>query len=613
MDDYIPNVAEAPIPIPFGELTFSAIESTTNPHPITVSNPVQIHKFPEIPQGAITFQALTCLEEWFSHGFTNNSDTSPPCSLWLGVISQILITIHNSIRRSHNTESHPHLFTSFSSLEDSDFQTLASSLSSLSTFITNRAEDPKAPGSFEICLHCLKECHIPITENELGSILLSCGQNIKAAHHTIINDKLCQLSDKMDTWVSTCHDAIKDAFINSVVNDTLPHFHDDHANEPRLLEWASHMKAAIQQTALSFITHQTITEVIDPWASEALEGAKAHTLHENNIHLTNYTRDQHALAEAKAISDANEFYFTTLTSLKAEALEHAECEVAEFKSDLKIKTKERKEAIRLDLVKCLPKEPSSPSKSASCTNQPKHRVNPTTQPLPRSCSMSHSRAPSPKTNPPSLPVQRLPSCTPHASPIVELPITRALTEPPTDISVGPPKNSQEAIMLGISTSQLSAYMYPWAPSAHEIAGPPLTMIELVISQSSTDPATSAVLSILNGALGDTLKQISSQLSVISTRIDAMESQFIQLQTEHPYSPSAPAALWAPHPTSMILPPTEEQNSLPYYGMGQPTFDIDYDMATMEQAEYVPPAHPDFEPVHVEVKDFFCRVYNIKPL
>jgi len=168
-------------------------------------------------------------------------------------------------------------------------------------------------------------------------------------------------------------------------------------------------------------------------------------------------------------------------------------------------------------------------------------------------------------------------------------------------------------MLGISTSQLSAYTYPRAPSAQEILGPPPTLIEPIISQLSTDPATSAVLSILNDALGTTLKQISSQLSIVSTRIDHMESRFHQSQTEQPYSPSAPAALWQLNPSTTNPLPTEEQNSLPHYRMGQPNFDIDYDMAAMEQEAYQPPNFMDDDVVTPNVEDFFRCTYNVNPL
>jgi len=379
MDSYVPTIPTDSVPIPFGDLVYSAVENTVNPHPISITSPLQLHDFPETPQGAVAFQALTRVEELLSHGFRNPNDTTPSRALWLGVTSQLSVAIHNSIRHTHDPDSLPHHFASFSPSEVSDFQTLASSISALYSFFTNRQNDDSVPGSHKICLRCLEECKIPITESEWESVLLSCSQNIKAAHHTVINTKLWQLTEEMEAWVSNTRDHIKDAFINSVVNNDIPNFHNEHAHDARLVEWVSCTKAAVRQTALAYITNETILETIDPWASEALEGAKAHALVENDTFLLNFTCDQRALAKAKAISDANEFYNTTLTSLKAEALEHAEREVASFKSDLKIQAEERKEALCLDSIKQI-KEPSS-SSSISHTNRTKQRVDPTARPM----------------------------------------------------------------------------------------------------------------------------------------------------------------------------------------------------------------------------------------
>jgi len=595
MDSYIPNVAETPVPIPYGELSYSAIEDTPNPHPITITNPLQPFDFPETPQGAVAFQALTRVQEFLSHGFRNPDDTTPACALWLGVTSQLLVAIHNSIRRTHDDDSQPHFFSSLSSLEDVDFQLLASTSSALQAFFTNRQNDDSAPGSHEICLRCLEECKVPISEAEWESVLLSCGQNIKAAHRTIINTKLREITEEMDTWVNNARAHIKDAFINSVVNDDIPNFHNEHANDARLVEWATRMKAAVRQTALAYITHETITDIIDPWASEALDGAKTLALEENKAFLLNFTRDQRAAAEASAISDANDFYNTTLASLKAEALERAEREVASYKSDLKIQSEERKEALRLDSIKRI-KEPIS-SSSVTRTNRTKQRVDPTARPS-RSRSISRSRAPSPESQivlPASIPTRSPDQSTPWASPVVELPLNRALTEPalslqppPTDVSVGPPENSLEAAMLDVSTSQLP------------ISNP--------VVASSFDPSTLGILSAIQGMISEALRPLASQVSVISSRCDAIQSYQATSAADAHYSPSAPAALWAPNPSHWDRPEISQQNSLPSY-LDQPKLDYDADMGDYN---YTPQIHPDLLPVADDIQQFYRRLYNVHP-
>jgi len=599
MDSYIPNVSEIPVPIPFGELTYSAIEDTPNPHPITITNPLQLHEFPETPQGAITFQALTRVQEFLSHGFRNPDNTTPSRSLWLGFTSQLLVAIHNSIRRTHDDDPQPHFFSSLSSPEDVDFQLLASTSSALQSFFTNRQNDDSAPGSHEICLRCLEECKVPISETEWESVLLSCGQNIKAAHHTIINTKLREITEEMDTWVNNTCAHIKDAFINSVVNDDIPNFHNEHASDACLVEWASRMKAAVCQTALAYITNDTILDIVDPWASEALEGAKAHALEENKTFLLNFTRNQCAIAEASAISDANDFYNTTLASLKAEALERAERKVASYKSDLKIQAEERKEALWLDSIKRI-KEPPSTS-SVTCTNRTKQRADPTARPS-HSRSISRSRAPSPESPiiiPISIPSRSPDQSTPWASPVVELPLNRALTEPalslqppPTDITVGPPENSFEVAMLDVPMPQ-----------------PPIIETNpLPVPELSFDPSTSGILSAIQGMITEAVRPLASQISVVSARCDAIQSQQVVTAVDEHYSPSAPAALWAPNPSHWDRPEISQQNSLPSY-LDQPKLDYDADMGDYN---YTPQIHPDLLPVAADIEQFYRRLYNVHP-
>ena len=141
-------------------------------------------------------------------------------------------------------------------------------------------------------------------------------------------------------------------------------------------------------------------------------------------------------------------------------------------------------------------------------------------------------------------------------------------------------------MLDINTSQLSAYTYPRA-SVQEVYGPPPTLAEPVVSQPiSTDPSTSAVLSLIQGAFGDTLKTISSQLSIVTSHIDSMEGRLLQQQPPNqPYSPSTPAALWAPNPTTVQPIEITQQNSLPYKFTELFFQDVNYDMAK-DQEDYV---------------------------
>jgi len=150
--------------------------------------------------------------------------------------------------------------------------------------------------------------------------------------------------------------------------------------------------------------------------------------------------------------------------------------------------------------------------------------------------------------------------TPCALPVLVLPLTHTLTEhalslqpPPTDVSVGPPEGSFECTMLGVHTSQLTAYEYPPAPSAYEVHGPSNTAVSSLPSQlSPTDPPTSNVMAVIMALTS----QVSALSSQVSTHLEHLENP------ARSYSPLEPAALWRPTPSHLSKPDTNFQTGLP---------------------------------------------------
>ena len=425
MDNYIPLTSEPPVPIPFGELTTSVAENQEfyMTYLISISDPLLPNDFPETPQGAIAFHALQRVQEFFTHGFlTDSNPDAPNRYIWFATTAHLLVHMHNSIRRTHGLTPLPHAFKGLNETETQDFQTATLALLALNSFFSNRStnrihNDDDEPEDGDICLRCLEECKYPIKDVDLDAILKSCGQNMKAAHHTVINSKLQDLTIEMDKWVSARCTSIMDSFIDTIINNDLSSFDTDHTDNPCLIAWAAEHKAAISSAATALITQTVITNTIEPWAQESLDAAFTKANHECEEYYNNLIRTERSKAKAKAIEDANQFYLTTLNSLKSEATERAERKVAAYKSELKIKVEEHKEANRLDFIKCLPKDSSS-SNPVIRTNKPKTWVDPTARPRARSRSVSRSRAPSPESDPPSLLIRRSPSRTPRASPIV---------------------------------------------------------------------------------------------------------------------------------------------------------------------------------------------------
>jgi len=235
-----------------------------------------------------------------------------------------------------------------------------------------------------VCLHCLEEMAEPIDKAAYESVLMSCAQNIHAAHCMVINDQLCLLTLEMDEWVSAHHDSIKHDFISAVITDDASSLHKP--SDPHLQEWADHTKCTFRSAAKHFIVQMIVEDTIDPWLIEYFQAIKASADQHNKEHFTNYNRNMHASTEKQANKDSDDFYSTTLASLKAEALECAEREVAKYKSVLKIAAEEQKAKFQADLEKCLVKvskssKPTNPADWPLCT---KLRVDPTTRPLPPS-------------------------------------------------------------------------------------------------------------------------------------------------------------------------------------------------------------------------------------
>ena len=554
METFSPNTPEPPVPIPFGQLTVAVAESITTPHPIAITNPVLLSDFPDTPQGAVAYMALQRVSEFLTHGFyTPNNLSAPHRELWLHTVSQIMVHIHNSIRRTHVADPLPNAFLDMSSDETEAFSLLVRTLSSLSTFFDNRFENIVKPmddsdpsvDSWEICLRCLEECQYPITKAQYESVLMSCSQNIHAAHRTIINDKLRSLTVKMDEWVDARRTQIQSAFIDAVTSKDFSFLFDATDHDLRLDAWVNSTVTNFTDHARKLLINDIIATEAQPILIERVTAAKVKAEREAEEYLATFIRDECAKAKATAIQDASQFYNNTLSSLKAEALEKAEREVAAYKSNLKVASEERKASLLANFERRAPKlsTPSIPSSSSRSAKR-KARLestNPISCPSP-ALSISRSRSRSCAPSPESHAQGRSPDMqTPCASPAVELPPTRALTEPalelqppPTNVSVGPPSNSFKSAMMHVDTTNMQTFEYP----ACELSAPPIDTLPATSSRSSTDPPTSTIEALI--------RSLSSQLSLITSRLDRLE----QPKT---YSPSAPAALWAPPRSSKPKP------------------------------------------------------------
>ena len=269
-----------------------------------------------------------------------------------------------------------------------------------------------------------------------------------------------------------------------------------------------------------------------------------------------------AEADAKAKAEAEAYYNDKATELRAAV----DLELATFKHQLRIDTDLRKDnatkaanaAVRT-VSHAHPKLP--PSHRVTCSQS---RTGTPSQTLTRDTSIKHPLSTTPKASP-----------TVMASPSQALtePLSQALrelSEPLTDITVGPPSNSFESAMMAVDTDVLTVKdsihnpgnTAPPSPSNHSLALPSNSLrcpalgsgLDQASPPSLSPPSPPSLLDQLAALIDAKLAPIAKSIQVLTDRLDDMEDQHAydhdidgHESRGRPYSPSTPAPTWAPRP------------------------------------------------------------------
>lgn len=244
MEDYVPNVREPDVPLPRGTIAAS-VSTTFNPpdHPISISNPLRFDEFPDSFQGTAVHAAISRVSEFLSHGFlTPTNPLAPNRGLWLRTVSELVVYIHNSLRRTHVADSLPAALNNLSYEESEALNLLSSTLSSLSSFTTSYKANPE---QWNICLRCLEECNVSIDDAPIHSVLMSADQNIRAAHSTIINKAIRDLTSEMEVWSDGRRAAVKDRLIDAILTDDATSLIP--TDDPRLDAWVTDRRANLRR------------------------------------------------------------------------------------------------------------------------------------------------------------------------------------------------------------------------------------------------------------------------------------------------------------------------------------------------------------------------------
>ena len=513
MEDYIPDVREPDVPLPRGTMAAS-VSTTFNPpdHPITIGNPLCLDEFPDSFQGTAAYTAVSRVSEFLSHGFlTPTNPSGPNRSLWLRAVSEIVVYIHNSLRRTHITDTLPAALNNLSAEESEALNLLSSTLSSLSSFTTSYKANPE---HWNICLRCLEECNVSIDDAPIRSVLMSTDQNICAAHSTIINEAIRALTSEMEAWTDGRKAAVKTSLLEAILTDDAASLIP--TDDPRLDAWITDRRAKLRRVAKANINKEVYDETFAPWAIECADAWRVDI-------------DKRVRAEAEA------FYRDYLSSEQTKLRELADNEIAIFRNQLEVETEERKAHAQAASDAAV----AAITKSSLKASKGRHRANPVSGRRP-SRSVSGPCPPSPAT--PASPTSAG-ALTPKAPPPATLPFVPDLTDRnpeafPQNILTNPTEDNLGEAMPGIQAYQVTAPTRIDHPSHEVLNGSPTPTMPSSSHASDIEQIIAAQFAAFSSQMASQFSALSSRVAMIEANRDPSAPL---AQTPKTYSPSVPVA------------------------------------------------------------------------
>jgi hypothetical protein len=266
---YIPNIPTPLVPFPAGTQAVTVLihpNGTTYAHtPPSLSR----RDFHLINNGNTALTAFIHIVEFFSHSI-DACDTGPiPQLTWLKSALFITLHIHNSLHCTMTapTEGMPPIPNPFDNLnpEEHDLlQCLVAGSSALDQYFTSSQIDHE---DWDVCMRCLKECNVAISEDAMQAALMSMDQNIRAAYSTIYNNALCTLTHDVDLWIANHLATIKRNVIHQVIDHPL------NPTDPDTLAWIWDTAAHIKDRVVVTLTTEDCQTLIQPFAIESMDEA----------------------------------------------------------------------------------------------------------------------------------------------------------------------------------------------------------------------------------------------------------------------------------------------------------------------------------------------------
>ena len=460
-------------------------------------------------------------------------------------------------------------FANLSTEESSSFDLVVRTINSLRSFFDDYYE---LPDQTNICLRCLEEQQSPLTQAQWRSVMITCGHNVEAAFTSITNSATKSLHDDLADWAAHQQAKVRNIMIDSLTSSVDFDF-SAVIEDDRIQTWLSEVKARILDRLDPNMTAEATTDhpTFDTWA-EAIAA--------NAIKRAKFDAEQ---AYTKAFNDAQSSF---------------ENELTKYKNEMRLETDRRKDNIRKTMEAAVKgtsrNHPRAPPISTSSSRRGRTQTPSIDSRGPsRTGTPAHSRAPSPV---------RASSTTPKASPASFFPPSQALSEPLTDVSVGPPENSFESAMMKVDESTITAN--PLTQPHPESSGPPLLAAAPSVPNTQEPiPNEAPIPEGLSAFFSQLSSQMSSQFSSIENKLNAMGSRIDALERPEQYTPSALASAWAPpiEPNYTSIEPYvhDDQQSIP---------DVRSDTSDVGMGA---PETDDPDPLELALRPIYMKHYNLQ--
>ena len=493
---------------------------------------VSLTDFPDNQEGTIAFEAFDRTLRFLEKGFDPSSQNRERSSrfLWMLLCTHLFRALKNGIRTTHGTLPLPTAFNDLDSDEKVILSSLEESSSAFQEFFNTYQVDPN---TWDICLRCLDECNVPITEAEWNSVLMSCDRDIRRTHDKIIKDAVSSLSEETSTWIADQKQMIQDTLIANITENSadavhLPHFD---LTDPRLHNWVVATSYSLREEARNLLMNDAAKAVFTPWAFDSLATTKGKIIADAANASDTFTHHLKVKREQEATEEAHVFYTQTVANLKAEAHTRAKLEadtllaslkqaakiesdreLDRYKQQLEAERTSEKDKLRLDPPKDIAPKPSirtsrAERKAGLASRRPSRSVSrhsviddDAIPPSSRSCTPPGAQS-TMAVDMPERPSETTPKASKFESPQSSHPISSSLEQA---FQLAP-------LPLAPPTAPPPAPLLPALPT-----NPP-SELSLILASLKDIPTT------INVTIADALKPVHASIDSLSKRITSVKN------------------------------------------------------------------------------------------